>query len=722
MPLCYSEVLPEIPVSTHEENIWLLQQQHPEQVIKLLEVWRLDDKVDISLLTLTIQSLITALPDLNSRYLFSDEGDLYKYRVDGWYPCLEFIRLSSGDLDDNLGALHKSPWDSASQPPFKAFIIHVEQCVIFALMSHPILGEACCLSALVARLRDDYGTLAPHLPSLKMTKLSINSGVLAPEITNNQTEHTERDKLALILLDEFRIALSSPEMTLNDDFFDFGGHSLLATRIIGKLQNRHGIECRFNDFFESPSAAALAKKAVLNSPPQQIPSLVVENTCQQAPLALAQASLWRAYAAHDFGTIFNLPFALDFIDEVDETVFLQAFTDLIKRHPSLRTTFHVQDGQVFQRIIPVEHLGQYRWFWHSAESGGVSLANEATYQFDLSRELPIRIRFIRDVATGRQHLSFLVHHMVVDEWSINLMMEDLASAYLARATDQAPVWATPALDFHGFARQQAEQGINPRHLAYWTRMLQGAADERRKQRLCAPSEGQGSIAAQWLELKLEQGSLDSLYAFARGHDSSLFNLVYTAIAVSLHKLDGLNEIVIGTSASGRTDPAFFDTVGYFTTMVAHRVEFDEQESFGSLLRTVTHTINDSMSYADIPLEQIQQGLGMTAAEGLLFDVYVQIHANNALNGRLPTPIGEGIRYRQIDPDKTESMFGLQFEIMEDVLEGERRLRLVITYSAERYSMDWVEALCVVLNRLFGLMTSTGTSACRLADLALQKEA
>ena len=220
MPLCYSEVLPEIPVSTHEENIWLLQQQHPEQVIKHLEVWRLDDNVDISLLTLTIQSLITALPGLNSRYLFSDEGDLYKYRVDGWYPCLEFIRLSSGDLDTTLGALHTSPWDSASQPPFKAFIIHVEQGVMFALMSHPILGEVCCLGELVARLRDEYGALAPHLPSLEMTKLSINSGVLAPEITNNQTEHTERDKLALILLDEFRIALSSPEIRAGAHFVD----------------------------------------------------------------------------------------------------------------------------------------------------------------------------------------------------------------------------------------------------------------------------------------------------------------------------------------------------------------------------------------------------------------------------------------------------------------------------------------------------------------------
>lgn len=719
MPQCYSEAWPEIAASTHEENVWLLQQQHPEHVTRALEVWRLADSVDISLLALTIQSLISALPDLNSRYLFSDEGDLCKYRLDGWYPCLEFIRLSSGEVDATLAALHGSPWDSASQPPFKAFIIHVEQGVMLALMSHPILGEACCPGALMARLHDEYAILSPQHPHLEMTSLSIKPDTPISELTNDRAGNTERDRLALVLLDEFRIALSSPDMTLNDDFFDFGGHSLLATRIIGKLHSHHGIECRFNDFFESPSAAALAKKVVLNGSPQQIPSPAVENTCQQAPLALAQASLWRAYAAHGFGTIFNLPFALEFIDEVDEAVFLQAFTDLIKRHPSLRTTFHVQEGQVFQRIIPVEHLGQYQWCWHSVESGGVSLASEAAYQFDLSRELPIRVRFIRDAASGRQHLSFLVHHLVVDEWSINLMMEELARAYLARAAGQVPTWTTPARDFHGFARQQAEQGIHPRHLAYWTSMLQGAVDERRRN---ARPEGQGSIAAQWLELRLEQGSLDSLYAFARRHDSSFFNLVYTAIAVSLHKLDGLKEIVIGTSASGRTDPAFFDTVGYFTTMVAHRVEFDEQGSFGSLLRTVTRTINDSMSYADIPLEQIQQGLGMTAAEGLLFDVYVQIHANNALNGRLPAAAGEGIRYRQIDPDKTESMFGLQFEIMEDVLEGERRVRLVITYNAERYTRDWIEALCIVLNRLFALMTRTGTSECRLVDLALQQEA
>ncbi|MGL6500619.1 condensation domain-containing protein [Aeromonas dhakensis] len=148
-------------------------------------------------------------------------------------------------------------------------------------------------------------------------------------------------------------------------------------------------------------------------------------------------------------------------------------------------------------------------------------------------------------------------------------------------------------------------------------------------------------AARWHEWQPAEGTLARLYELARGHDASLFTLMYTAIALSLHQLGQAEEILIGTSTSGRTDPAFFDSVGYFTTMVAHRVSFAPTTRFGDLLRQVTRTVNDSLCYADVPLEQIQQGLGMTPADGLLFDVYIQIHASNALNGRLPTPAGEG---------------------------------------------------------------------------------
>ncbi|WP_336988826.1 condensation domain-containing protein [Aeromonas hydrophila] len=560
-------------------------------------------------------------------------------------------------------------------------------------------------------LKKHYGRLSASL-TRPASRAPLSSDVLPPVAP---VAPVAQQDISWIILGEFRRALSSPEMGLDDDFFDHGGHSLLATRIIGKLLSEHGIECRFNDFFESPTANALACKAV-RSDMIAAAGLRPQNNTGPAPLALAQASLWRAYEAHDFGTIFNLPFALDFIDEVDESLFAQAFADIVERHASLRTLFMMQDGVVRQHALPVEQLDGYRWFWGSDEARGATLASEAAYRFDLTRELPLRIRFLRDPATGLQQLSLLVHHMVVDEWSINLMMEELAQAYLARAAGVVPRWSVPAPAFHDFARRQAAAGINEAHLAYWTRLLHGAVPASTHPPLPVMPLQDSTCAARWHEWQPAEGTLARLYELARAHDASLFTLMYTAIALSLHQLGQAEEILIGTSTSGRTDPAFFDSVGYFTTMVAHRVSFASSLRFDELLRQVTRTINDSLCQADVPLEQIQQGLGMTPADGLLFDVYIQIHASNALNGRLPTPTGKGLRYRQIDADKTETMFGLQFEIMEDVLDDERRLRLVITYRDGRYSSEQIGALCVLLGRLLERLVA-GDARCTLAELA-----
>lgn len=74
--------------------------------------------------------------------------------------------------------------------------------------------------------------------------------------------------------------------------------------------------------------------------------------------------------------------------------------------------------------------------------------------------------------------------------------------------------------------------------------------------------------------------VDFLHGFARQNDSSLFGVIYTAIALALHKVGNLCDLVIGTSASGRTDPAYYETVGYFTTMVAHRVQFEPRQNVG----------------------------------------------------------------------------------------------------------------------------------------------
>lgn len=715
------EALVALVMSKYEEQVWLLQQQRPERVARRLWAWALDKTVDTSLLQQAIVRVVEKMPDLNARYHFSDEGGLQKFRIAEAARCLEVFEIKPNDLISKLHALRKASWDPSTQPPFTAWITLTEEDGrLLAFVHHPILDQTCSQEDIIAALQDCYHDLVRHEHSLVLVEVPVQDSGSDRQAGRGDGEHQiSVEQIGSIILNEFRSALADPNITPDDDFFDYGGHSLVATRIIGKLASTYGIEISFNNFFRYPTAAALAACAIVNIRDEtQDASLgAASDDTDLAPLTLAQNFLWRTYAECGFSAIFNLPFVLSFLDRVDEDLFFGAFNDLLERHPGLRTTFHVQNGEACQRVVPCSDLGQYKWFWKAAESDGVKLADEASYIFNLSLELPIRIRFIPDAGDGNQILSFLVHHMVIDEWSLNTIMKEFAQAYLARASGKAPVWETHARSISDFALRQKKQGINQGHLDYWTRMLR---DATRGLHLVdfvdksAVSFSEGSSKAQWIELVPEQGTYELLSAVAKEHGSSLFGVVYTAIALALHNLGSLKDLVIGTSASGRTDPEFFDTVGYFTTMVSHRVQFLPHQSVGELIREVTRTINDSMPYADIPIDIVQNELGMIPEDGLLFDVYIQIHANNALNGTLIGPDGTGIRYRQLLPDKGESLFGLHFEIMEDVFDGKRDLRLVVTYRLSRYSPSLVRTIFDEISKVFAFF-----GAIRLSDRRLE---
>lgn len=528
------------------------------------------------------------------------------------------------------------------------------------------------------------------------------------------------DTVAALILTEFREALNAPQLGLDDDFFDHGGHSLIATRIIGRLLSRHGIELHFNDLFSYPSAAALAYKARLAGASGDEPVRhAAGEGAASAPLSLAQMSLWKAYAAFGFNEIFNLPFALDFLDPVDESLFARAFADVVERHPGLRSLFRQDGGEVRQVVVPIGELPRYKWFWSSRESEGSDRRDEAAHHFDLSRELPFRLRFLIDPATGRQVLSFLFHHIVLDEWSVNLMMDEIAYCYRARAAGGMPLWSDAPAPFHAFARLQNEAGVDKVRVGYWADALRGAPKPQPiLPRRAGGSTGtaEGSAAGGWVEFKLDRQTSEGLYALARQNSASLFNVVYAGIAAALRQLGSLSELVIGTSASGRSDAAFFDTVGYFTTVVAHRIRFDDGMSLGELVGRVKNTINESMPYTDIPIDLVEEALGMTPGRDHLFEVFIQIHAKNKLNGVLELPGSHGIAFRQVDPERHESLLGLQFEVMEETLDGERSIRVLMSYRSEHYGPEEVERIRTTTGAVFALMAEPNASRMRLDAL------
>lgn len=726
-----------MPVSDYEEQIWMQQLQQPEQVTRHVGVWTLGDNTDNPRLIQAVENSIEGIPDLNVRYYFSEDGDLSKYKYDSAKCCLHTLRLDDLDLHKYVSNLKKIPWNAASNPPFQSFIIHTKNDIALILELHPILDQICQLTDIIKAIQQHYNEQMEEKNTLNLTKIDTS---FIDKQTRSNDLLLNKNQLTSIILQEFRATLAEPSMTEHDDFFDYGGHSLLATRIIGKLMQSHGIEIVFNDFFKSPSAAALAQYVFTNHTDialagvntrdfNSVNSNIGDNKDDssatfkheaQAPLTLAQQFLWHAYTNYDFSPIYNLPFAIAFSDKVDEHILYEAFIDIVERHASLRTMFQTQEDVTTQRIIPIQELERYKWFWFSDESQGVTLADEAAYRFELLCELPLRIRFLPSTPNEPQVLSLLIHHMVIDEWSLNTIMKDLSYAYRVRTNSQAPHWNTAAGNINDFAMLQQKQGINQQHVDYWVKMLRGAP----KGLTLADPNSEAAVAnvlstkAKWINLDLGTSAYKSLLTVARQSGSSLFSVIYTAIALSLYIHSDAKDIVIGTSASGRTDPEFFDTVGYFTTMVAHRILFDADQSIESLLNDITFIINDSVNYADIPIDLIQKSLGMSTDDGLLFDVYIHIHSNNALNGSLDTSSGS-VRYTQIPPIKDNSMFGLHFEIMDNILDnGQHALHLVTTYQEDRYSSALVENICTKIRQILTLLTTTNGSQYRLSQLPL----
>ncbi|MBX8802573.1 agrobactine synthetase subunit F [Ochrobactrum sp. MR28] len=505
-----------------------------------------------------------------------------------------------------------------------------------------------------------------------------------------------------IILTEFHRALGDPDIQAGDDFFDCGGHSMLATRVIGRLLTEHGLEVQFNDFFKYSTAESLASRIVPVGSADDVAQDQTGAGHAEAvvPLSFAQMSMWRGYEVFDYGAVFNLPFALDFLDEVDEQIFARAFEDILVRHAGLRSHFYRSGDSVYQRVVPANDLDNYQWFWTSHESIGVGLHDETGYLFDLSRELPLRLRFMRDDETGRQILSFLFHHLALDEWSLNLMMDELGTAYQARLEGKEPHWEQPAPSMAAFARRQYEQGLDQTHIDYWKNMLTTATHGLKLPQIAEASDaGTTSGDVDWLDCAIDQETAEGLYSLARANNASLFNVIYAMIALSLHKIGNLSDLVIGTSADGRTDAHFYDTVGYFTTMVAHRVPFDADMTVAELIESCRDIVVGSMPYTDIPIDIIEESLGIVPGRDRFFEVYVQIHAQNKLNGALSDKRGGAIRYRQVDPDKDEAMLGMQFEIMEEYVGDKREIRLIVTYRGDRFNRAQVQNVCDTLSRI-----------------------
>jgi hypothetical protein len=321
------------------------------------------------------------------------------------------------------------------------------------------------------------------------------------------------------------------------------------------------------------------------------------------PLSYNQQGIWFLYQLAPESRVYNVTFAARIRSDVDIPALRRAFQALVDRHPALRTTFCVCSGKPAQRVhprLPVHFVETDASAWDS-EVLKTRLLEEAYRPFDLERGPVLRVNLF--TCSANDHVLLLVvHHIVIDFWSLALLLTELGTLYPAeRAGAQAPL---PALDsqYTDYVRWQAEMlasAEGERLWAYWQKQLAGQLPllelPTDRPRPPVPTYRGASY-----DFHLNYELSSRLKALAKAQGATLYMVLLAAFQVILHHHSGQEDLLVGSPVIGRSRAEFEGVVGLFTNPVILRANCSGNPTFEAFLGQVRQTVLAALEHQDYP--------------------------------------------------------------------------------------------------------------------------
>ncbi|MET9254128.1 amino acid adenylation domain-containing protein [Streptomyces sp. NPDC003717] len=308
------------------------------------------------------------------------------------------------------------------------------------------------------------------------------------------------------------------------------------------------------------------------------------------PLTPLQAGmLFHALYDSDAVDVYTAQFVFTLEGEVDVAALRAAVGTLLRRHANLRVGFLHEDlDQPVQAVaaevpVPLEEHDLTR-----ADAGEGTpeervhafLAADRTRRFDLDTPPLMRFSLLR-TGPARHRLVMTSHHILLDGWSMPLLVRELFELYAHRGDDATLPRVTPYRAYLAWLAGQDRQGA----LDTWRTALAGVEAPTLLAGRGAAEAARAGELPETLVLELDAATSERLRATARAHRLTLNTLVQGAWGLLLARLTGRDDVLFGTTVSGRPPelPGVESMIGLFINTVPVRLTLRPGESLAELL-------------------------------------------------------------------------------------------------------------------------------------------
>ncbi|MBB3643837.1 condensation domain-containing protein, partial [Variovorax atrisoli] len=405
--------------------------------------------------------------------------------------------------------------------------------------------------------------------------------------------------------------------------------------------------------------------------------------------ALQQGLLFHAMYDEHEADAYVVQMAFELTGALDAGALHAAASALLQRHAHLRAAFLHQDLSEPVQVIPRQITLPWQDIDLTAFDAPEREARLASFleqdrllPFDPAHAPLLRFALIR-LSAERTRFVFTSHHILLDGWSMPILLKELFALYASRGNPASLPPATPYRNYLGWFKQQdrlaAEQA--------WRDSLAGLQESTRLVTSQASTSGHQSSFA----FSLPQALTEALTRQARRHSLTLNTLMQGAWGALLARLTGRQDVVFGITVSGRPPElaGVESMVGLFINTLPLRFQFQAREPAIEALARLQDEQSSLIAHQHLGLSEIQRLSGFSTLFDTLF-----VFENYPVDPRGQQPSYNGLEVARAEGGGGDTT---HYPLSIAVIPG-ARLQLRVGYRPDLFDQASVQAIIDRLQR------------------------
>ncbi|MCP4213912.1 MAG: amino acid adenylation domain-containing protein [bacterium] len=540
-------------------------------------------------------------------------------------------------------------------------------------------------------------------------------GVVVQPVTGTQETLTD------IWADLLKV--ETDKVGIRSSFFEMGGHSLKAVMLISRIHKELEVKIPLAEIFKGPTIEEMGV-FIDNSVKESFTAIEAVEKREYYPLSSAQKRIYILYRLEPDSIWYNTPKTMMLEGEVDVDRMGETFRQMMMRHESLRTSFHVLDGMPVQRVhdAPPFNLEYTR----ITDVDGAALAgtagpdiagdplsqqmpgltrmvNSFVRPFDLSEAPTIRVGII-EVEKSQNILMMDIHHIVSDGTSLGIFVNEFMTLY---GGHQLPPLKIQYKDYAQWQHRHAEESYGKQE-AYWLEEFKGEIPVINLP-TDFPRPAVRNVEGNTVGFMLDQTETTAVRDLAQKEEATLYLFLLATFNILMAKLCGQEDIVVGTPLMGRRHADLEPIIGMFIDTLAMRNYPQSDKTFRDFLREVRERTFEQFENQDYPFDELVANVAVERdnSRNPLFDVMFVLQ-----NVEIPKVELPGMKLQPFADESGIAKFDLSFV----GTEMDDRTLLAIEYSTQLFKRETIERYGVFFKRILEVAVKNPDT--KLADIVL----